>query len=56
MLTDAQYRAAEPEAKPDKLPDGNCFYLEVRPNGVRIWRYRFKLANGTTVIRGRLRR
>ena len=44
MLTDAQCRTAKPRPEPYKLPDGKGLYLEVRPNGVKAWRYRFKLA------------
>ena len=49
MLTDAQCRTAKPKAKPYKLPDGKGLYLEVKPNGVKAWRYRFKLAKEATV-------
>ena len=31
------------------LPDGKGLYLEVKPNGVKAWRYRFKLAKDSTV-------
>lgn len=44
MLTDAQCRTARPREKPYKLPDGKGLYLEVKPNGVKAWRYRFKLS------------
>ena len=44
MLTDTQCKNAKPREKPYKLPDGNGLYLEVKPNGVKAWRYRFKLA------------
>ena len=44
MLTDAQCRTAKPRPEPYKLPDGKGLYLEVKPNGVKAWRYRFKLA------------
>ena len=43
MLTDTQCRNAKPQDKPYKLPDGKGLYLEVKPNGVKAWRYRFKL-------------
>ena len=43
MLTDTQCRNAKPKDKPYKLPDGKGLYLEVKPNGVKAWRYRFKL-------------
>ena len=49
MLTDTQCRAARPHEKPYKLPDGSGLLLEVNPNGVKAWRYRFKLsAQGVT--------
>lgn len=44
MLTDAQCRTAKPQPEPYKLPDGKGLHLEVKPNGVKAWRYRFKLA------------
>ena len=44
MLTDAQCRTAKPRPEPYKLPDGKGLYLEIKPNGVKAWRYRFKLA------------
>ena len=43
MLTDTQCRNAKPTDKPHKLTDGKGLYLEVKPNGVKAWRYRFKL-------------
>lgn len=43
MLTDTQLRNAKPKDKPYKLTDGNGLYLEVRPNGSKFWRYRYRL-------------
>lgn len=43
MLTDTQCRTAKAQGKPYKLPDGKGLYLEVKPSGVKAWRYRFKL-------------
>ena len=43
MLTDTQCRAARPREKAYKLADGGGLVLEVKPNGVKAWRYRFKL-------------
>lgn len=40
-LTDLKLRTAKPEAKPYKLQDGKGLYLEVRPSGVKVWRYRY---------------
>lgn len=44
MLTDTKLRNAKPKEKPYKLTDGNGLYLEVRPNGSRLWRYRYRIA------------
>jgi integrase len=49
MLTDTQCRNAKPKDKPYKLLDGKGLYLEVKPNGVKAWRYRFELSDGQTV-------
>lgn len=47
-LTDTQCRTAKPKDKSYKLTDGNGLYLEVKPNGVKAWRYRFELSDGST--------
>ena len=46
MRTDTQCRTAKPKDKPYKLPDGKGLYLEIKPNGVKAWRYRFELREG----------
>lgn len=46
MLTDTQCRTAKPKDKPYKLTDGKGLYLEIKPNGVKAWRYRFELREG----------
>lgn len=46
MLTDTQCRTARPKDKAYKLSDGKGLYLEVKPSGVKAWRYRFELAPG----------
>jgi integrase len=43
MLTDAKCKNAKQKAKPYKLADEKGLYLEVKPNGVKAWRYRFEL-------------
>jgi hypothetical protein len=48
MLTDTQCRNAKPKDKPYKLLDSKGLYLEVKPNGVKPWRYRFELREGGT--------
>jgi integrase len=50
MLNDIQCRNAKPEAKPYKLTDGKGLYLEVKPNGVKAWRYRFRLTGKESVF------
>ena len=46
MLTNTQCRTAKPKDKPYKLSDGKGLYLEIKPNGVKAWRYRFELREG----------
>lgn len=40
-LTDTKIRNAKPTEKPYKLQDGHGLYLDVRPSGSKIWRYRY---------------
>lgn len=42
-ITDAHCRAAKPKEQLYRLNDLRGLYLEVKPNGVKAWRYRFKL-------------
>lgn len=44
MLTDARCRSAKPMEKLYRLNDYKGLYLEIKPSGVKAWRYRFKLA------------
>ena len=43
-LTDTQCRNAKPADKQYKLTDGGGLTLLVKPNGTKLWQYRFKLA------------
>lgn len=43
MLTDAHCRAAKPKDKLYRINDRRGLYLEIKPNGIKAWRYRFKL-------------
>jgi len=43
MLNDRECRNAKRKEKPYKLADGGGLYLEIKPNGVKVWRYRFEL-------------
>ena len=42
-LTDTKIRNAKPGAKPYKLSDGKGLHLEIRPNGSKLWRYRYRI-------------
>jgi integrase len=44
MLFDVSIRNAKPREKPYKLVDGGGLYLQVRPNGAKLWRLRYRLA------------
>jgi integrase len=52
MLTDTKCRTAKPKEKPYKLPDGKGLYLEVKPSGAKVWRYRFELRESGRVKEG----
>ncbi|KVX52984.1 tyrosine-type recombinase/integrase [Burkholderia stagnalis] len=43
-LTDVKIRQARPGTKPTKLTDTNGLYLELRPSGSKLWRYRYRIA------------
>lgn len=45
-LTDIQVKTAKPKDRPYKLADGGGMYLEVTPTGSKLWRMKFKQANG----------
>jgi len=43
-LSDTRIRASKARRKPYRLSDGRGLYLEVRPTGARLWRYRYRLS------------
>lgn len=43
-LTNISIRNAKRRATPFKLTDSNGLYLEVRPSGTKLWRYRYRIA------------
>ena len=49
-LTDARVRNQKPGPKPLKLTDGWGLYLEVRPVGSKLWRYRYRIAGKENVF------
>lgn len=50
MLTDAHCRSAKPKEKLYRLNDQRGLYLEVKPTGVKAWRYRFALNGKSSMI------
>ena len=49
-LTDAQIRNAKRSNKPVKLTDSGGLYLEIRPTGAKLWRYRYRIAGKENVF------
>ncbi|MGS1120402.1 tyrosine-type recombinase/integrase [Rhodanobacter sp. UC4436_H3] len=49
-LTDAKIRNTKPGPKPIKLADGGGLYLEVRPTGAKLWRFRYRIAGKENVF------
>ncbi|MBV6824494.1 integrase arm-type DNA-binding domain-containing protein [Pseudomonas sp. PD9R] len=41
-LTDSSIKAAKPKEKPYKLSDGYGLYLEIMPNGSKLWRLKYR--------------
>lgn len=50
MLTDTKLRALKPRAKPYRLADANGLCVEVRPTGVKAWRYRYRYAGKASMV------
>ncbi|UQY33782.1 integrase arm-type DNA-binding domain-containing protein [Pseudomonas fulva] len=42
-LTDLSIRQAKPGDKPRKLSDSRGLYIEIRPTGAKLWRYRYRI-------------
>src|SRR3990172_2348656 len=43
-LTSTKINACKPQNKPYRVFDGGGLYLEVRPNGSRLWRLKYRMA------------
>jgi integrase len=43
MLTDTKIRNTKPKDKSFKLTDSHGLYVEIKPSGLKIWRYRFRM-------------
>ena len=44
MLNDMKCRTASPRSKPYKLSDSEGLYLEITPNGSKLWRLKYRFA------------
>ncbi|MDE2358072.1 MAG: DUF4102 domain-containing protein, partial [Betaproteobacteria bacterium] len=42
-LTDVMIQNTKPGKTPKRLRDGNGLYVEVRPSGTYLWRYRYRI-------------
>jgi hypothetical protein len=40
-LTETEVKRSKPGDKPYKLTDGGGLYVEVMPNGSKLWRYKY---------------
>lgn len=49
-LTDSQIRNTKPGESPIKKTDGGGLYLEIRPTGAKLWRYRYRIAGKENVF------
>lgn len=54
ITADVQIRNAKPEDRPYRLPVEKGLYLEVRPTGAKLWRYRYRLPDVEGVKRENL--
>lgn len=43
ITTDNHIRNAKPGAEPYRRPVGKGLYLEIRPSGAKLWRYRYRI-------------
>jgi integrase len=49
-LTDTRIRKANPGKAPRKLTDDRGLYIEIRPTGAKLWRYRYRIAGKENVF------
>ena len=42
-LTNIEIQKAKPREKPYTLPDGGGLYVQVRPNGSKLWRLAYRM-------------
>ncbi len=44
-LTDTQIRQKKPKKSPYRLSDGKGLFIEIRPNGSKLWRYQYRIGD-----------
>lgn len=49
-LTDTAIRSKKPGTKPSKYADGGGLYIEVRPTGTKLWRYRYRIGKAENIF------
>jgi len=49
-LTDLKIRQTAAPTSPLKLTDGGGLYIEIKPNGSKLWRYRYRIAGKENVF------
>lgn len=49
MLTDTQIRNVKKAKAPQKMTDAGGLYVEIRPTGSKLWRYRYRIAGKENV-------
>ena len=49
-LTDLKIKKLQPKEKIYRLSDGNNLYIEVKPNGLKFWRFRYKIKGKSTML------
>jgi hypothetical protein len=49
-LTDVKIRQAKTDNKPIKITDADGLYVEMRPSGSKLWRYRHKIVHKENVF------
>ncbi len=50
LLSDTKIRAAKPRPKIYRMGDGDGLCLEVRPNGAKLWRFRYRFAGRAQML------
>lgn len=50
MLTDTKVRSLKPSVRPYRVADTNGLCIEIRPSGMKAWRYRYRYAGKPSII------